>query len=142
MIISLSSKQKAMRFRLASLCDYCHRSSMARYHDCPSRPTAEKFADHFLNRQKYSLYLPLTSRSHRKGSISKPDEKARKDRENAISRASVDSVPGKRRPTIRSRENYEEEEQFRQAIEESKRDNDTGTTGRRNGKRAREEGEE
>lgn len=115
---------------------------MARYHDCPVRDTANVNTDKSFSRQRYSLYLPLHSRSHRKGSISKPDEKAKRDRENAITRASVDSVPGRRRPTMRSRENYEEEEQFRQAIEESKRDTDSGTGGRRNGKRAREDGGE
>ncbi|EME44846.1 hypothetical protein DOTSEDRAFT_70787 [Dothistroma septosporum NZE10] len=90
--------------------------------------------------QKYSLYIPLHPKAQRRGSTSKPDDKARKDRQSADPRASVDPSTGKRRGTIRSKELDDEEEQLRQAIEESKREGGTGT-GRR-GKRARDDSSE
>ena len=117
------------------------RRVMARYHDTPDRRTATK-TDY--DRQKYSLYLPLHPKaSARKGSVSKYDEKARKERESLASRASVDPATGKRRATMRSKELDDEEEQMRIAIEESKREvaGKTGT-GRRNGKRARDDSSE
>ncbi|KAF2716290.1 hypothetical protein K431DRAFT_298770 [Polychaeton citri CBS 116435] len=94
--------------------------------------------------QKYSLYLPLYPKIHRKSSVSKYDEKARRDRESVVSRGSTE--PGKRRATMRSKEHDDEEEQLQRAIEESKRDTEgtgTGTgTGRRSGKRSRDDSEE
>ncbi|KAI5357121.1 Putative Zinc finger, PHD-type, ubiquitin interacting, Zinc finger, FYVE/PHD-type [Septoria linicola] len=93
--------------------------------------------------QKYSLYLPLHPKaSQRKGSVSKSDDRARKEREMAASRASVDPATGKRRATMRSKEHDDEEEQLRIAIEESKRESAGKGTGRRNGKRNRDDSSE
>ncbi|KAM3416635.1 putative histone deacetylase complex subunit cti6 [Cercospora zeina] len=94
--------------------------------------------------QKYSLYVPLHPKAtQRKGSVSKYDDKARKERESAASRASVDPATGKRRATMRSKEHDDEEEQLRIAIEESKREQAGKTgSGRRNGKRGRDDSSE
>ncbi|PIA95013.1 putative histone deacetylase complex subunit cti6 [Cercospora beticola] len=94
--------------------------------------------------QKYSLYVPLHPKaSQRKGSVSKYDDKARKERESAASRASVDPATGKRRATMRSKEHDDEEEQLRIAIEESKREQaGKSGNGRRNGKRGRDDSSE
>ncbi|KAF2171901.1 hypothetical protein M409DRAFT_18131 [Zasmidium cellare ATCC 36951] len=114
-------------------------SIMARYHDTPTRHAAAKAED---NRQKYSLYLPLHPKANRKGSVSKHDDKAKKDRE-SVNRASVDPSTGKRRGTMRSKEHDDEEEQLQRAIEESRRDAEpVGGTGRRGGKRGRDDSSE
>ncbi|CAK4034340.1 histone deacetylase complex subunit cti6 [Lecanosticta acicola] len=94
--------------------------------------------------QDHSLYLPLhpnlNAKSTRKASVSKHDEKAKKERELAASRASVDPLTGKRRGTTRSRNNDEELEQLYRAIEESKREGEGGAgSERRSGKRGRDE---
>lgn len=112
---------------------------MARYHDAPTRNAAAKVDD---NRQKYSLYIPLHPKARRKGSVSKHDEKATKERELA-SRGSVDPATGKRRGTMRSKEHDDEEEQLKRAIEESKREVDgVGGSGRRAVKRVRDDSSE
>lgn len=73
----------------------------------------------------------------------KHDDKARKERESVLSRASVDPSTGKRRVTMRSKEHDDEEEQLKRAIEESKREVEGSETGgRRNGKRSRDDSEE
>lgn len=110
---------------------------MARYHDAPTRRAAAKAED---DRQKYSLYLPLHPKANRKSSVSKSDDKAKKDRRESVNRASVDPSTGKRRGTMRSKEHDDEEEQLQRAIEESKREADPG--GRRGGKRGRDDSEE
>lgn len=110
---------------------------MARYHETPTRAAA-KDVNH---RQSYSLYQPIYAKLNRKGSISKSSDKGQRERENTASRASADPLTGKRRATMRSKEHDDEEEQMRQAIEESRREVDIGT-GRRNGKRSREDNEE
>lgn len=114
---------------------------MARYHDTPTRRAAAKAED---DRQKFSLYLPLHPKaSQRKGSVSKHDEKAKKERESIVSRASVDPATGKRRATMRSKEHDDEEEQIRIAIEESKRDvQSKAGNGRRSAKRGRDDSSE
>lgn len=109
---------------------------MARYHATPTRATANSAP----NSQKYSLYLPLHPKVHRKSSISKYDEKARRDRESVVSRGSTE--PGKRRATMRSKEHDDEEEQLQRAIEESKRDTEGVGSGKRTGKRSRDDSEE
>lgn len=112
---------------------------MARYHDAPTRRAAAKADD---NRQKYSLYLPLHPKAARKGSVSKHDDKAKKERE-SVNRASVDPSTGKRRGTMRSKEHDDEEEQLQRAIEESRRDAEpVGGTGRRSTKRGRDDSSE
>lgn len=110
---------------------------MARYHDTPTRITAKRVE----YRQKYSLYAPVQAKSSRNGSVSKSDDKARKEREGTASRASADPSTGRRRGTMRSKEHDDEEEQLRRALEESKRET-APANGRRAGKRAREENEE
>ncbi|SMR50313.1 unnamed protein product [Zymoseptoria tritici ST99CH_3D1] len=96
-----------------------------------------------VNGQKYSLYLPLHPKASRKGSVSKHDDKAKKERDLAASRGSVDPTTGRRRGTMRSKEHDDEEEQLKRAIEESKRAADGGTgTGRRVGKRGRDDSSE
>lgn len=110
---------------------------MARYHETPTRAAA-KDAHH---RQSYSLYQPVYSKLHRKGSVSKHSDKGQRERENTASRASTDPMTGKRRATMRSKEHDDEEEQMRKAIEESKRSVDSGS-GKRGGKRSREDTEE
>ncbi|KAK6438055.1 Histone deacetylase complex subunit [Oleoguttula sp. CCFEE 5521] len=100
--------------------------------------------------QRYSLYLPVTSKiAARKNSISsRSDERSRKERAE-ISRGSIDPASGKRRGTIRSREHDDEAEQIQRAIEESKREvegdgksskSSNGT--KRSGKRSREDSSE
>lgn len=111
---------------------------MARYHETPTRRAAAKTED---NRQRYSLYLPLHPKASRKGSMSKHDDKAKRERE-SVNRASVDPSTGKRRGTMRSKEHDDEEEQLQRAIEESRRDAEPTGTGRRSGKRGRDDSSE
>jgi hypothetical protein len=111
---------------------------MARYHDAPKRSAAKRI-DY---RQRYSLYQPVNGKTQRKGSVSKHGDKAQKERELTASRASVETTSGRRRGTMRSKEHDEEEEQLLKALEESKRDVEGPTTGRRNGKRVRDASEE
>ncbi|KAK5697640.1 Histone deacetylase complex subunit [Elasticomyces elasticus] len=89
--------------------------------------------------QHYSNYLPLHPERSRKGSVSKSSETSKKDRDAANSRASADPITGRRRATMRSKEHDDEEEQLRRALEESKKEVDGVPTGRRNGKRGRDE---
>lgn len=116
---------------------------MARYHESSTtRRAAAKAADKIENRQKYSDYLPVTSKAKRRGSTVKPDDQARKEREALLSRASTDPGTGRRRATMRSKEHDDEEEQLRIALEESKREVEGPGTGKRNGKRGRDDSEE
>ena len=108
---------------------------MARHHDTPTRAAAKEAE----NRQRYSLYQPVNGRTNRKVSISKSGDKAQRERESLISRASLDPHTGKRRATMRSKEHDDEDEQLRRAIEESKREVEGG---RRNGKRGRDDSDE
>ena len=95
---------------------------MARYHEASRPRAAAQNAEKAINthdRQKYSLYTPLHPKSVRKDSISKNDEKAKKEREATVSRASADPITGRRRATMRSKEHDDEEEQLQRALEES-----------------------
>ncbi|RMY68417.1 hypothetical protein D0863_07124 [Hortaea werneckii] len=94
------------------------------------------------NRQQYSIYLPVNPQTKRKGSVSKSDDKTKKERDAAAMRASADPATGRRRGTMRSKEHDDEEEQLRRALEESRREQEGSGNGRRNGKRARDESEE
>ena len=111
---------------------------MARYHETPTRSAAK--TGEF--RQKYSLYQPVHGKWNRKPSVSKHGEKAQKERDALRASAESTSAPGKRRGTMRSKEHDEEEEEFRRAIEESKRANPGAEKGKRGGKRARDDSEE
>ncbi|KAI6858431.1 hypothetical protein KC343_g3039 [Hortaea werneckii] len=94
------------------------------------------------NRQQYSIYLPVNPQTKRKGSVSKSDDKTKKERDAAAMRASADPATGRRRGTMRSKEHDDEEEQLRRALEESRREQEGSGNGRRNGKRARDESED
>ncbi|KAK5113010.1 hypothetical protein LTR85_011032 [Meristemomyces frigidus] len=94
------------------------------------------------NSQKYSIYNPVQSKTARKGSVSKHDDSAKKERETTASRACADPTTGRRRGTMRSKEHDDEEEQLRIVLEESKREVAGSGTGRRNGKRARDDSED
>ncbi|KAF2858934.1 hypothetical protein K470DRAFT_272006 [Piedraia hortae CBS 480.64] len=87
--------------------------------------------------QKHSIYAPVANKPKRKASVSRSDERARKEREAHITRASMDSVSVRRRATMRSKEHDVEEEQLRRALEESRRDANPDAT-KTNGKRSRE----
>ena len=92
------------------------------------------------NGQSYSLYLPVTRRTmpnHRKPSVSKDHEKLKKERE-LLARMGIEWNGHKRRSTMNSRQNYDEEEMLRKAIEESKGDLEPS----RKVKRGRDESEE
>ncbi|TKA73045.1 hypothetical protein B0A55_08124 [Friedmanniomyces simplex] len=89
--------------------------------------------------QHYSNYLPLHPDSDRKSSLSKTSDNGKKERDAGNSRASADPTTGRRRATMRSKEHDDEEEQLRRALEESKKEVDGAVTGKRNGKRARED---
>ncbi|KAF2154968.1 hypothetical protein K461DRAFT_105285 [Myriangium duriaei CBS 260.36] len=92
--------------------------------------------------QRYSLYLPVTRRTAantRKVSMTRDnDAKLKKERE-ILARLGADLAGPKRRSTMNSRQNYDEEEMMRKAIEESKGDLDTGS---RKTKRLRDENED
>lgn len=111
---------------------------MARYHDTPNRSAAKRVE----YSQKYSLYQPVYAKTNRKSSVSKHGDKAQKERDIEAQRASADPATGKRRATMRSKVHDVEEEEFRRAIEESKRAIEAGGIGRRNGKRGRDDSEE
>ena len=119
---------------------------MARYHEASQPRKAATNAQQAIdeaNRQKYSLYNPINPKANRKGSVSKSDDKAKKERDAAAMRASTDPATGRRRGTMRSKEHDDEEEQLRRALEESKREQEGGSgNGRRNGKRVRDDSEE
>lgn len=111
---------------------------MARYHDAPERAAAKSAID----RQRYSLYQPVNGKTARKSSVSKHGDKAQRERENTASRASADPATGRRRGTMRSKEHDDEEELLQRALEESRREVDAAGTGRRNGKRLRDDSDE
>ena len=120
-------------------------STMARYHEASQPRAAAANAQKAIdksNRQQYSIYLPVNPQTKRKGSVSKSDDKTKKERDAAAMRASADPATGRRRGTMRSKEHDDEEEQLRRALEESRREQEGSGNGRRNGKRARDESEE
>lgn len=102
----------------------------------------EEDANKEICSQRHSLYTPIHTKSARKGSISKSDDKGKRERETTASRASADPSTGRRRATMRSKEHDDEEEQLQRALEESKREVESTGNGRRVGKRGRENGDE
>jgi hypothetical protein len=119
-------------------CNLTATATMARYHSTPTRAAAKTTN----NRQNYSLYQPVHSKTNRKSSISKNGDKNQKERDTTASRASADPVTGRRRGTMRSKEHDDEEEEFQRALEQSKRDVEGSTGGKRNGKRGRDDSDE
>ncbi|KAK3117958.1 Histone deacetylase complex subunit [Teratosphaeriaceae sp. CCFEE 6253] len=103
-----------------------------------------KLHDHHIDTkgQQYSNYLPLHPEVIRKSSASKSSDNGKKEREAANSRASADPITGRRRATMRSKEHDDEEEELRRALEESQKEIEGAGTGRRNGKRGRDDTED
>jgi hypothetical protein len=99
------------------------------------------------SRQKYSHYLPLyqtlSRTTSRAASFSKDGTRSPKGSKNGRPSSSIQGA--KRRSTMNSRDAaYDEEEQFRRAIEASKGEKSGGSTdgGMRRGKRGRSDSEE
>ena len=90
-----------------------------------------------MHRTRYSMYIPLKEEASPAGSP-EPSSRDRSRRNEARNRQLLQAP--KRRSTMNSREIYDEAEEFRRAIEESKRDAPPGEGGRR--KRGRDEHEE
>lgn len=96
---------------------------------------------HAITSQRYSLFQSTPHEPQpppsRKTSLSAKNESANKEREQP-SRLSLDSASARGRPTMNSsRTDYDEEEAFRKAIEQSKAENATKPAGSRKGKRSR-----
>ena len=100
------------------------------------------FAD-FLSRQ-YSIYLPVQDSDFDTASPElKPKDVSKQTREGKPIRNDLEKVVKGRRATMNSRDSaYDEAEQLRRAIEESKRDSMIKTNGQRKGKRSRNDSEE
>lgn len=101
------------------------------------------------SRQRYSRYLPVQESPSPQSSPTSPtlDNSGKKSKESRASRANADpqTGPGKRRATMNSRDSaYDEAEQLRRAIEESKREVEAakGQIGERKGKRSRSDSEQ
>jgi hypothetical protein len=100
-----------------------------------------------LYRQKYSHYLPIEDEPSREATLdlSPRASVSRKAKETKAGRASAESLAQKRRSTMNSRDAaYDEAEQLRRAIEESKREGGAPSLGNSSGanKRSRSESEE
>ena len=98
-------------------------------------------------RQKYSRYLPVQEITSFVSSPSPapPDTFATKPKGSRSSRANAESLAGKRRSTMNSRDAaYDEAEQLRRAIEESKKEREAPSTSvsTRRGKRSRSDSEQ
>lgn len=118
---------------------------MARYHEESQPREAARRAEQAINTvnsQRYSIYNPVHSKTNRKSSMSKSDDKAKREREATVSRGSADPTTGRRRGTMRSKEHDVEEEQLQRALEESKREVGDAGTGRRTAKRGRADSDE
>ncbi|KAI4166235.1 MAG: hypothetical protein LQ342_000121 [Letrouitia transgressa] len=98
------------------------------------------------NGQKHSIYLPVQG-SHLSQLSSAPtthQTSSKRARDGRASRMHIETIAGKRRSTMNSRDAaYDEAEQLRQAIEESKKYGDVanGGTGNPKSKRRRDESE-
>ncbi|KAL8954169.1 MAG: hypothetical protein Q9222_000053 [Ikaeria aurantiellina] len=96
--------------------------------------------------QKRSIYLPVQEPSSPQPSPSPGplEEHSNKPKEGRSSRLNAESIAGKRRSTMNSRDAaYDEAEQLRRAIEESKKEGGPGTnTSPRKGKRSREDSDQ
>ena len=109
-------------------------------------PSTKKAVDRFC-RQKFSRYLPVQEDTSPPSSPppATQESSSRKSKESRASRLNAEIVAGKRRSTMNSRDSaYDEAEQLRRAIEESKKEaGATSTeTGGRKGKRSRSESEQ
>lgn len=105
------------------------------------------FANKRIQRQKFSRYIPVQELASLPSSPSPApqDTLSTKPKSNRSSRANAESLSGKRRSTMNSRDAaYDEAEQIRRAIEESRKDGDAPGTSvsTRRGKRSRSESEQ
>ena len=106
-----------------------------------------KLIDDRLYRQKFSRYLPVQENTSPPSSPPPAAQESsfRKSKESRASRLNAEIAAGKRRSTMNSRDSaYDEAEQLRRAIEESKKEaGATSTdTSARKGKRSRSESEQ
>ena len=77
--------------------------------------------------QRYSLYLPLRNQSSAPATPQPPTrDRASRRTKDTKTRPSAEVLSQKRRSTLNSREYYDEDEQLRRAIEESKKDGTIG----------------
>jgi len=109
-------------------------------------PTA-KDANVRVYRQKFSRYLPVQEETFPPSSPPPAAQEtfSRKSKESKASRLSAEIAAGKRRLTMNSRDSaYDEAEQLRRAIEESKKEvgATSGETSARKGKRSRSDSEQ
>lgn len=100
-----------------------------------------------IRRQKFSRYIPVQELASLPSSPSPApqDTLSTKPKSSRSSRANAESLSGKRRSTMNSRDAaYDEGEQIRRAIEESKKEGDAPGTSvsTRRGKRSRSESEQ
>ena len=97
-------------------------------------------------RQRYSRYLPLRLSPLPQSSPTSPtlEDSSKKIKEGRSSRANAEPHAGKRRATMNSRDSaYDEAEQLRRAIEESKKEvKNTNSELGRKGKRSRSDSEQ
>ena len=101
----------------------------------------------FIIRQKSSLYLPVQDAVSAEASPEPPtrDRNPRRSKEAKALGLSAEAMSGKRRSTMNSRDAaYDEAEQLRRAIEESKKQGSSASveTSIRRGKRSRSDSEE
>ncbi len=104
-------------------------------------------ADDLYYRQKFSRYLPVQEETSPPSSPAPAaqDTSSRKSKESKASRLNAEIAAGKRRSTMNSRDSaYDEAEQLRRAIEESKKEVGAPSTdaSARKGKRSRSESEQ
>lgn len=100
-----------------------------------------------IQRQKFSRYIPVQELASLPSSPSPApqDTLSTKPKSSRSSRTNAESLSGKRRSTMNSRDAaYDEAEQIRRAIEESKKEGDAPDTSvsTRKGKRSRSESEQ
>lgn len=105
------------------------------------------FANKRIQRQRFSRYIPVQELASLPSSPSPApqDTLSTKPKSSRSSRTNAESLSGKRRSTMNSRDAaYDEAEQIRRAIEESRKDGDAPGTSvsTRRGKRSRSESEQ
>lgn len=105
------------------------------------------FANKRIQRQKFSRYIPVQELASLPSSPSPApqDTLSTKPKSSRSSRTNAEGLSGKRRSTMNSRDAaYDEAEQIRRAIEESRKDGDAPGTSvsTRRGKRSRSESEQ
>lgn len=94
--------------------------------------------------RQYSIYLPVQDSEFELGSPElKSKDTSKRTRVGKPVRTDLDKIAKGRRATMNSRDSaYDEAEQLRRAIEESKKDSIVKPEGTRKGKRSRDDSEE